>query len=560
MCKRKRILAGLLCLLLCCMPAMAEVTTDVGGFADAGGQIVEPGMDPEGGFVTDDTQFYTEDSTGLGTDTYAPATDIKDADLRIGYVSGTMAQMNPLFCNERDLVSMNQLVFESLVELDENYKPVPLLADNWEHQDTSWVFTLRSGITFHNGAELTAYDVQNSYDAFVAQDRNPYSSRLKLLVEDLKAIDEYTVAVQAKYSGYMTLYAMTFPVLHSMTLNDEFPRGTGPYWYVRYELDHAVRIEANPLWWKQAPTLQSVTFCYYPEISQALEALQTGQIDMLSTRSPTAALNRKLSNVTSMDYGTSTYEMLLPNLSSSSVMSDVRMRKAVMYAIDRAVLASNAYLDMAIQSEVPVLPGSWLYESQSAKYYCSPERALQLLYECGWKDLTGDTMLNKLDGIRVEELKVDIITYNDSTSSVREKAAQAIAGNLNAVGIATTVSVLSGGDMADRLESGDYDLALVGVNLSEVPVLQPLLHSDGSLNMNGHSNEEIDTLIAKSAMADDEASLKQIYSQLQLLVVEQLPIMGLLFRTGTVLSTRSMGGMSGIRELEAFRGLEYLME
>jgi peptide/nickel transport system substrate-binding protein len=185
---------------------------------------------------------------------------------------------------------------------------------------------------------------------------------------------------------------------------------------------------------------------------------------------------------------------------------------------------------------------------------------LQLLYECGWEDLTGDTMLNKLDGIRVEELKVNIITYNDSTSSVREKAAQAIAGNLNAVGIVTAVSVLSREGMVDRLESGDYDLALVGVNLSEVPVLQPLLHSDGSLNMNGHSNEEIDTLIAKSAVADDEASLKQIYSQLQLLVVEQLPIMGLLFRTGAVLATRSMGGMSGIRELEAFRGLEYLME
>ena len=60
--------------------------------------------------------------------------------------------------------------------------------------------------------------------------------------------------------------------------------------------------------------------------------------------------------------------MLLPNLSDQSVMSDVNVRKAVMYAMDRSAIVSSAYLDMAIQSEVPVLPGTWLYESQSAVF------------------------------------------------------------------------------------------------------------------------------------------------------------------------------------------------
>ena len=117
----------------------------------------------------------------------------------------------------------------------------------------------------------------------------------------------------------------------------------------------------------------------FADSGDALEALQTNQINMLCTQSSNAAVHRKLSDHTSMDYMTTTYEMLVPNLNDDSVMSDVRMRQAVMYAIDRANVAANAYRGMGIQCEVPVNPSSWLYESQSAIYYYSPERALQLI-------------------------------------------------------------------------------------------------------------------------------------------------------------------------------------
>ena len=281
---------------------------------------------------------------------------------------------------------------------------------------------------------------------------------------------------------------------------------------------------------------------------------------MLSTRSSSAAICRKLANLTAMDYGTMTYEVMVPNLSSDSLLADVNVRQAIMYAIDRSVLASNAYLDMAIQSEVPVLPGTWLYESQSAKYYYSPERALQLLHNSGWEDLTGDLVLNKLDGIRVEELEIDILTYNDATNTIRENAAYLIRDYLATVGIRATVTVVTQARMAERLKARNYDLALIGVNLSEVPLLQPLLGSGGKLNYNSYSSQDMDDLIMRTAEATNETVMSYVYSQIQLKVVDELPVMGLLFRTGTVLSTRSLGGMNGIRALSTFRGLEYLSE
>ena len=78
------------------------------------------------------------------------------------------------------------------------------------------------------------------------------------------------------------------------TLNNTLPRGTGPYWYISYIPGVTVRLERNPLWWKQQPHIESVVGrCYY-STAEALEALQTGEIDAFSTRSYTAAFNRRL--------------------------------------------------------------------------------------------------------------------------------------------------------------------------------------------------------------------------------------------------------------------------
>ena len=484
---------------------------------------------------------------------------MQSADLVIGYLASDGAELNPLYCTERDLISVNQLVFESVVDLDETQKPVPLLADSWTVEGNVWTFTMRSGVQFHNGLECLAQDVVASYEAILAVgETNPYYGRLSL-IDSMSAPDAYTLEVVSNYPGMITLYAMTFPVMERTTLADPLPRGTGPYWYISYTEGVSFRLERNPLWWKQQPSIESIAgVCCYTT-AEGLEALQTGTIDTFSTRSYSAAFNRRLSDLTAVDYSTFSYEMLIPNLSSSSPMSDVRVRQAVMYAIDRSTLISNAYLDMAQQSEVPIVPGTWLYESRSAVYYYSPERALQLLNEAGWSNLTGSSMLSRLgsDGL-LDDLEVRIITYTDSIYSVRKNAAEQIAANLNAVGIKTTVLSGTYSQVADAMERGRYDLALVGVNLSEVPNLRPLFAQDGSLNLTGAHTDQIAQLLRATHYAVTEDEMLQAYSELQLYLVETLPIMGIGFRTGTVLSTRSMAGLTSNREYDVFDGLEFV--
>ena len=499
-----------------------------------------------------------EEVPAVEGDYFVQPTINMDADLRLGYVAARGVEINPFLCTERDLVSLNQLVFESVVELDDDMKPVPLLADSWTKDGSTWTFTLRSGIVFHNGAPLTAMEVVTSYQRFLnGSEDNPYYGRVSL-IKEMEAVDERTLRVTFRMSGYGALYAMTFPVVQSSTIADAMPRGTGPYWYTQYYTGIGVRLEANPLWWKKDPQIHSVAAVNYADSGDALEALRTNEINILCTQSNKAAVNRKLADLTSMDYQTNNYEMLIPNLQDTSVMGDIRMRQAVMYALDRASIAENAYLGMGVQCEVPVNPGGWLYESQSAVYYYSPERALQLLLECGWKDLTGDGMLNKIESVILRDLTVNIVTYNEPTSNVRENAADLVASYLQQVGVNARVTVYSKSKCVQEIKNGNYDLALVGIQLSEIPDLSPLLKAGGSLNMNSFRNDDMELLLAQVATAQTEEELRSIYSQIQMLVVERLPLLGLVFRNGTVLSKRSLGGLSGLRVGDMLNGIEFM--
>ena len=488
----------------------------------------------------------------------AGVTDMNTADVVMGYIAPEGAALSPVSCTQLSLVSVNQLMFESVVDLDENLKPVPMLADSWEQEGNNWTFKLRSGIQFHNGVELTAYDVVRSFETLVTSfEENPYYGRLSMITS-MEATDIHTLAVVGKTSGLSTLYAMNFPVMQYQTLADDIPRGTGPYWFIQRDPDDTIRLESNPLWWKQQPAVGSILLKRFDDAGDAIQAIQTNRVQMVSTVSPKAAFSRKLADLTSMDFITMTYEMLIPNLSDASLLSNVNVRQAVMYAIDRSVIASNAYVDMAVQCEVPVPPTSWLYESQSAIYYYSPERALQLMHNLGWYDITGNGKLNRMDGIMVQEPNLTLVTYNESTNSMRENAANLIAGYLEAIGFNVRVNVVTQARVRELIRSRNFDLALVGFNLSEVPSLSPLLGRGGALNLNGFGNDDMESLLNLASLASDESTLRKAYSDMQLYIVDRLPLMGLLFRTGTVLSARSLGGMSNLRCYDAFNGFEFL--
>ncbi len=483
-------------------------------------------------------------------------TGVQEADLTIGYVAAGGSDLHPLRGNSRDLNSINHLVFESVVELDENLQPAPLLADRWEFDGEAWIFYLRSGIVFHDGAPLTAHDVVASYmDIQLNEVTSPYAERIRY-IQEMSAVDDHTLRVVGNGVGYMVLYAMTFPVVQQYSLDSALPRGTGPYWYIRYDAYSMLRLERNPIWWKRQPYITSINCIRYDEPVDALSALATNEIDVMATRNAAGALSRQLSDRTTLDYATVTWECMVPNL-KNSIMSDLTVRQAVMYAVDRTTLADTTYLGMVQESEVPVVPGSWLHETQSTQFNYNPERAYQLLTSSGWHDSDGDGILDRVKDGMWEDLAISLVTYNEPGITIREEAANLIKEQLGRIGMRVTVVTTSKSSMKTRFEDNNFDLALVGFNLSETPDLTFLLGTDKNGNCSEYSSSDMDALLKSAKEAKDADALRTAMSGIQMRVVDDLPVLGLFFRTGTLISKVGLGGLSGIRETHMLRGLEF---
>ncbi len=474
----------------------------------------------------------------------------------IGTVYQRGAAINPLYCTQRDLVSVNNLVFEGVMTLSDELRPTPELCLSYSISGNTVTFELRQNVRFHDGTYLSANDVYESYRRIKNIGENsPYYSRCQY-ISKMEVLDLYTVRVTGKYASLMTLYAMTYPVLHRSTLDEALPTGTGPYMY-NYSDGDWIQMDANPYWWKKAPVVDTVYIYRYDETGDALRALTSGEVNAVPTRSQTAALGRLLNDRMSVDYSTLTYEMLIPN-NKKQIFNDVRTRQAIMYAIDTSIIAKNIYMDMVMESEVPVITGSWLYEPQSAVYYKSPERALMLLKEAGWGDYNGDGILDKVvDGILVQ-LEFTITTCVDDAANTRAHAAELISDQLKILGISINVSTVSKSTLQKRLKNRDFEMVLCGMNLSIMPDLTFLLDSEGRMNYSGYSSAEMNKLLDGLRKTTDETEFKSVMSQIQLKIAEDLPFMGLFFRKGTLMTTSQVSGLGAIIEGDVFKGFEYI--
>lgn len=475
----------------------------------------------------------------------------------VGMVSTAGAALNPLVCTQRDLISFNELVFESLITLDDNLQPTGELALSWTVDGRVFTFKLRENVRFHDGSYMTAYDVFATYRYIMqlGESNSPYYTRCNY-INSMTVLDNNTLQVTGKYESYLVLYAMTFPVLQQDTLSWDMAVGTGPYWYMNYDLDF-LQLDVNPFWWKVAPTYQSIYGYRYDDTADALEALSRGQIDALATRSQSAALSRLLANRISVDYSTLTYELLFPNI-KKSMFSNVYTRQALMYAIDITTIASNIYMNMVTESEVPVIPGSWLYEPQSAVYYESQERALQLLRQAGWGDYNEDGILDQVvDGV-LEQFEFTLITYVDDNAATRKHAAELIRDQLRPLGINVTVSTESKSNVQKKLKNGNFEMVLGAINLSVLPDLTFILNSSGRMNYTGFASADMNTYLNNVYSTTDPTTFKMYFSRIQMLIVEQVPFLGLFFRKGTVMTTANILGLDPVLETDALRGIEYV--
>lgn len=453
-------------------------------------------------------------------------------------IAGAPARINPIFAaqNEAD-DALSALIFAGLTRLDEHGNAFPDLAEEWSVSADGrlYTFRLRQGLIWQDGAPLTADDVLFTYSLLRDPElRSPPPLSRVLTQATITQVDALTFTIElaqpfAPLPAYLTLGILPAHRLESISaaalFDAEFnqqPIGAGPYRLESLTPERALLV-ANPAYHFGQPFIQRLELRFYRDERALYGALRDRQISGALFRAPLAAADllalqqRRDLRQTLLPTGEVTFVYL--NL-RRPLFEDRRVRQALLYALDRAVLVEQVLADHGLPADSPLPPQSWAHTAALDRYDPDAEIAGLLLDEAGWR-LDGAGIRSK--GGR--ELGFTLACTSDPTQVA---LAQAIAERWAAIGVRVTVAPTGATTLVrDVLEPRNYDAALFVQPAAPDPDPFPAWHSTQASgkagNISSLSDPRFDRLLEQARLQPATAGRKGLYSQFQELFAQEVP-------------------------------------
>ncbi|MBR4635278.1 MAG: hypothetical protein IKO51_02840 [Clostridia bacterium] len=470
---------------------------------------------------------------------------------------------DPLIVNTEEALNLYSLVFEPLIAVDETNGLVPCLAINWSaapHLENAWMINLREGVRWHTGAALTADDVIYTFDHLRQLGAESYYKSSVNAIESIMKLDATTLIVTMNSPGLMSLYSLNFPII-KRDISASVLVGTGAYRVTSYN-DERIAMSANADWWDRPPYVQAVEFLARDSNETALASYAAGQLDLVPTALLAAGKYGDAGVTVVRDYMTQGMETMLFN-HRRSLLAKNDLRRAVAMSINRTRIIANVYMNRARSCDVPVPPDSWLYNGSNRQIDYDPQGAAALLSGLGYT-LHDDGLLYSGG----EPLTLTLLVSSSSENTTRADAAAAIASQLAQVGV--TVNVVTAAHNYGQTESEfltllsqmNWDIALVGFNLSVANDLAPYLTVNGANNFGAFPGEEFTPLLREARNAADEESLRSAFYALEAKFTEDLPFLVLYFRLNSLVARAELKGVAAFREPALLRNIKnwYLNE
>ena len=311
----------------------------------------------------------------------------------------------------------------------------------------AWTFHLRRGVTFHDGSPFTADDVVYSYRRII--DEKLANADKLSAVSGITASDKSTVIITLKQptpnlltnlGGFKGLAIVQRRNVDSGEIATH-PVGTGPFAFQSQKSGDSITLEANPTYWAGAPKVSGVTFRFISEPSTALSALQAGEIDWTDSIPAQRVAQLKdddsitLATTPSIDY------WYLALNEARAPWHDVRVRKAIAYAIDRDAIVQATSYGTAVANQLAIPKGNPWYTPYDT-YRHDIERAKGLLRDAGAAPKT-----------------LDMLVTTEYPETVT--AAQIIADNLAPLGITVNIRTVDFATWLDEQNNGHFDMLSV---------------------------------------------------------------------------------------------------
>lgn len=380
--------------------------------------------------------------------------------LRVGGFADDANQLDP----HRSSAAQDSHIFSFLFNALVRFKPgsasaavlEPDLAESWTTtpDGLTWLFKLRAGVPFHGGfGTVTADDVVYSLQRAADPARSSFASNYTAL-ETVEAIDPTTVRIRLKSPvpsllGLVADYQGGFiiPRRAGEQMGAAFQRrpiGTGPFAFVEHQPQQAVIMAAFPGHFRGAPGIERIVYRFIDSDNTRELAYRAGELDMFYGRREQSFVDRfkKTPHTRVLVFGPAQSRLLHIN-TSVKPLDDVRVRRAIAYAIDTAELREAVGTDITTDSPSVVPIGNVGWTDQVPRYAYDPKRAQALLAEAG---LAG--------GFKVHAIISQLSTLLQPMQIVQEQLRQ--------VGIEVDLEIVDHPNFLPRIRANESALVLYG--------------------------------------------------------------------------------------------------
>ena len=414
----------------------------------------------------------------------------------IAAIAGEPDQLDPQKTSAYFSFEVLENVFDTLVEPDGNLEMRPALAQSWNvsPDQLTWTFQLRRDVTFHDGSPFTAADVVYSYRRII--DEKLANVGKFSAVTEVTAPDPHTVVIRVEQptpnlltnlGGFKGMAIVSRKNVESGQIATK-PIGTGPFAFVSQRSGDSIVLRANDEYWGGAPKVSGVTFEFITQPSTALSALQAGEIDWTDSV-PTQRIAQlegddsiELAVTPSNDY------WYLALNEARPPWNDVRVRRAIAYAIDRRSIVQATSYGSATANQLAIPEGNPWYTPYDT-YRHDVDEAKRLLQQAGARPASMDMLVTS--------------EYPETVT-----AAQVIADNLKPLGITVNIRTVDFATWLDEQNTGNFDMLMLGWlgNIDPDDFYYAQHHTDGANNAQKFSDPRRRSVAGRRPGGDEQGS------------------------------------------------------
>lgn len=454
---------------------------------------------------------------------------------------------NPLLNTDSDIDQVLKLVYDTLVDINDEIKPVKSIAESWQVNDigTSVNIKLRNDVFWHDGQNLTTEDVIYSLDTLRNAQESLYKKNVKNILS-YEVVDKYNLKIVYNKPAGDIPYTLYFPIIpkHYYDVKTEVtePLGSGKYKFISYEPSKQIKLELNEKYFKKAGNIKNIVIKIIQDKTVEEEAFKQNQIDFIYTDKLNMQKYAKDKKSNQFECETLYYDFLGFNL-RNNYLNDKRVRQAMAYIIDKKSFLNKYYLGFADIADTPIHPNSWLYLKDMTRYSYDKRRAEKLV-----REVLGD---------KQEKINLRILVNEENYQRVN--IANYLKNELDSIGFNTTIEKYNMQDYMKKIDNRDFDILLGGWKLSKFPDLTFMFNSgesDTGKNYGGYKDAQTDLLLEKAFISFQEEDMRVAYKELQKRIYDELPYISIAFRKNIVYTNPKLKGELKPLEWNVFNNIE----